>query len=183
MAQTLEQRIRKVIKQHYTDELWSFREDVNYKDATKAFVADLARAIRGELEYATDFTNEVAKYNKGGGTDRIFGGLIRRLRIKRGITQAQLADKVGVCVEFLDTLEQGRIAAAVYLYMEAYYALKPTKKEIEELSDSFAQCKTPEAMIRDVIETYYGLGLWSFKPDVSYEDAIGPFIKSLAALR
>jgi len=74
MAQTLEQQIRRVIKQQYGEELWSFREDVNYKNATRAFVADVARAIKGEVEYASDLTDEVAKYNKGSGVDRPLAG-------------------------------------------------------------------------------------------------------------
>jgi transcriptional regulator with XRE-family HTH domain len=182
MAQTLEQRIRRVIKEHYGEELWSFREDVNYKDATKAFVADVARAIRGEVEYPSDFANEVAKYNKGGGVDRTIGGIIRKLRIKKGIDQERVAASIGACVDFLDALECGRIAASAHLYMEAYNALKPTKNEMTIFTDCITQCKKPEEMIRDVIETYYGMGLWSFRPDVSYEEAIAPFIKSLAAL-
>lgn len=182
MAQTLEQQIRRVIKQHYGEELWSFREDVNYKDATRAFVADVARAIRGELEYPNNFTDEVAKYNKGGGIDRAIGGIIRALRVKKGVTQEQLAASIGVCVDFLNTLESGRIAAPAHLYAEAYRALKPTDDEMGIFIDCFTQCKKPEEMIRDVIETYYGVGLWSSKPDVSYEEAIEPFIRSLATL-
>lgn len=183
MAQTLEQQIRRVIKQHYGENLWSFREDVDYRDATKAFVADVARAIKGELEYPSDFRDEVAKYNKGSSTDRTAGGLIRDLRIKKSVTQEQLAPKIGVCVEFLDALERGRIAAAAYLYVKAYHALKPTRKELEEFGEGLVKYKTPEAKIRDVIETYYGLGLWCFKPDVGYEEAIGSFIKDLVALK
>jgi transcriptional regulator with XRE-family HTH domain len=182
MAQTLEQQIRRVIKQHYGEELWSFREDVNYKDATRAFVADVARAIKGEVEYASDLTDEAAKYNKGSGVDRAIGGIIRKLRIKKGVAQEQLAPSIGVCVEFLDALESGRIAASAHLYIEAYHALKPTKSEMAIFTDGIAQCKKPEEMIRDVIEIYYGMGLWSFKPDVGYEEAIEPFIQSLAAL-
>jgi transcriptional regulator with XRE-family HTH domain len=182
MAQTLEQRIRRVIKQHYGEELWSFREDVNYKDATKAFVADVARAIKGEVEYASDLTDEVAKYNKGSGVDRAIGGIIRKLRIKKGVAQEELAAGIDVCVEFLEALESGRIPASVNLYVDAYHALKPTKNEMATFTDGIAQCKKPEEMVRDVIEIYYGMGLWSFKPNVSYEKAIEPFIKSLAAL-
>jgi len=47
---------------------------VNYKNATRAFVADVARAIKGEVEYASDLTDEVAKYNKGSGVDRPLAG-------------------------------------------------------------------------------------------------------------
>jgi transcriptional regulator with XRE-family HTH domain len=182
MAQTLEQRIRRVIKEHYGEELWSFREDVNYKDATKAFVAEVARAIKGEVEYASDLTDEVAKYNKGGGIDRTIGGNVRKLRIKKGVDQEQLAASIGVCGEFLDALESGRIPASAHLYVEAYHALKPTKNEMATFTDGITQCKKPEEMIRDVIETYYGMGLWSFMPNVGYEEAIEPFIKSLTAL-
>src|SRR6266702_6151485 len=182
MAQTLEQQIRRVIKQHYGENLWSFREDVNYKEATKAFVADVARAIKGELEYSTDLTDEVAKYSKGGSADRAIGGTVREMRIRKSITHEQVATTVGVCVEFLDALEDGRIAAPVHLYADVYHALKPTRKEMKYFADGITRYKKPEEMIRDVIETYYGLGLWSFKPDVSYEEAIEPFIKSLVAL-
>lgn len=182
MAQTLEQQIRRVIKQHYGEHLWSFREDVNYKDSTKAFVADITRAIRGELEYATDLTDEVAKYNKGSSVDRAIGETVRELRIKKGITQEQISIAVGVCVEFLDALERGHVAAPVYLYADVYHALKPTRNEMEFFANSITRYKKPEEMIRDVIEVYYGLGLWSFKPDVSYEEAIEPFIKSLVSL-
>jgi transcriptional regulator with XRE-family HTH domain len=182
MAQTLEQQIRRVIKQHYGEELWSFREDVNYKDATKAFVADVVRAIKGEVEYPSDLTDEVAKYNKGSSIDRAIGGIVRKLRLKKGVAQEQLAASIGVCVEFLGALESGRIAAPAHLYMEAYRALKPTKNEMAIFTDGITRCKKPEEMVRDVIEIYYGISLWMFHPQRSYEDAIEPFIKSLAAL-
>lgn len=182
MAQTLEQQIRKVIRQHYGEDLSMFREDVNYKNATRSFVADVAKSLRGEIIYPTHFSDEVAKYNKGGSAERSVGMAIKNLRVKRGISREQLAAKVGFRVDFLAALEDGRLAAGVNLYVEAYYALKPTKKEIDVFGHSIGHCRTREALIQDVIETYYGLNLWTFKPSVSYEEAIKPFIKSLAAL-
>ena len=182
MAQTLEQQIRKVIKQHYGEDLSMFREDVNYRNATRSFVADVARSLRGQIIHSDDFTDEVAKYNKGGSAERSVGKVIKNLRIKRNVTREQLAAKVGFSVDFLAALEDGRFAAGVNLYVDAYYALKPNKKEIEAFGHSISYCRTREALIQDVIETYYGLNLWTFKPSASYEEAIKPFIKSLVSL-
>lgn len=182
MAQTLEQQIRKVIRQHYGEDLWSFREDVGYKNATKSFVTAIAKSLRGEIVYATDFPDEVAKYSKGGSAERAAGAAVRKLRIKKDITLEQLAANVGVHPEFLDALESGRLAAGVNLYVDAYYALKPTQKEVKAFGDSIDNCRTQEAAIRDVIETHYGLSLWALRPEVSYEEAIHPFVKSLSAL-
>jgi transcriptional regulator with XRE-family HTH domain len=182
MAQTLEQQIRRVINQYYGEDLWTFRDDVNYRDGTKAFVADLARAIRGELEYASDFSNELAKYTKAGGIDRGFGGVIRKLRIKRGITLEELAQTLGFNADFLDNVEQGRIAASVDIYINAHKALKPTEAERKEFIDHITSDKHREVMIRDVIELYYGISLWMFRPGLGYEEAIEPFIKSLVKL-
>lgn len=182
MAQTLEQRIRRVIKEHYGENLWAFRDDVNYKEGTKAFVAAVALAIKGKIEFASDLQDEVAKYSKGGGADRVIGGVVRKLRLKRDMTLEGVAAKVGYCVAFLDAMERGRLTLPAYMYMDAYYAMKPTRKEIELIGEAISERFAPESMIQDVIETYYGMSLWAFKPDVSYEEAIAPFIRDLAAL-
>ena len=126
---------------------------MNYRNATRSFVADIARSLRGQIIHSDDFTEEVAKYNKGGSAERSVGGAIKNLRLKRGVTREQLASKVGFRVDFLAALEDGRFAAGVNLYVEAYYALKPTKKEIEIFGHSIGHCRTREALIQDVIET------------------------------
>jgi transcriptional regulator with XRE-family HTH domain len=182
MAQTLKQQIRRVIKQHYGEDLATFREDVNYQQGTEAFVTDVTRAIRGELRFSLDLPNEMAKYIKPGGVDRSVGETIRNLRVKKEITQEQLAAMIGFDVGFLVALEDGHIAATIDVYIDTYDALKPTKKEREEFAHSISLYKTPESIVRDVIEIYYGMNLWMFHPGVSYEDAIGPFIRSLTTL-
>lgn len=182
MAQTLDQQIRRAIKQHYGENLWTFRDDVNYKDGTKAFVADIAKVIRGELEYLSDLPDEIAKYTKASSADRAMGGAIKSLRIKKGVTQERLAKVTGLNADFLCNLENGRIAATVDLYIDAHRSLDPNKKERKEFVDHVSRYKSREAMIRDVIELYYGISLWAFRPKLSYEDAIEPFIKSLSAL-
>ncbi|HEU5187135.1 MAG TPA: helix-turn-helix transcriptional regulator, partial [Candidatus Saccharimonadales bacterium] len=118
MAQTLEQQIRRVIRQQYGDALWTFRDDANYRKATEAFVSDVARAIRGELRFSLDLPNEVAKYIKAGGVDRVVGETIKNLRIKKGVTRGQLAETRGYNVDFLAALEEGRIAATVDMYLD-----------------------------------------------------------------
>jgi len=182
MAQTLEQQIRKVIRQHYGEDLSMFREDVNYKDATKSFVADIARSLRGEILYASHFSDEVAKHNKGGSAERAVGRVIKDLRMEKGIAIEDLAAKLGYHTEFLAALEGGKLAAGVNIYVDAFYVMKPTKKQINAFSDSIHDCRTRESLIQDVIETYYGINLWSFKPDLNYEEATRPFIRSLAQL-
>jgi transcriptional regulator with XRE-family HTH domain len=182
MAQTLEQQIRRVIKQHYKDDLWTFRADANYREGTKAFVADIGQAIKGELEYASDLSNVLAKYTKASSIDRGFGGAIRKLRIKREIPIEQLAQIRGFDVGFLDALEQGRVVASADMYINTHKALKPTKAERKEFLSHITCDKRREEMIREVIELYYGISLWAYRPDLSYEEAIKPFVKSLAAL-
>jgi hypothetical protein len=60
MAQTLKQQIRRVIRQHYGDGLSLFRDEANYRDGTEAFVTDVARAIRGELEFVSMLQSDIA---------------------------------------------------------------------------------------------------------------------------
>jgi len=182
MAQTLEQQIRRVIRQHYGENLWMYRDDVNYRDGTKDFVTDVAKAIRGELEYLSDLPNPIAKYSKLSSTDRKLGQIICELRARRDVSQEQLATITGFSIEFLIALEKGHIVPAASVWGTAYHALNPTKKENKELMKDFARDKTPEEMVREVVELYYGWNLWAFKPGGSYEEAIEPFIKSLAAL-
>ena len=121
-------------------------------------------------------TSQEAKYLAA------FGQRIAELRRRRKLTQEQLASKIGYNAEFLDALENGRVVPPIDVWGKAYHALKPTKRENEVfMSDVFSD-KTPEEMIREVIELYYGWSLWAYKPQVSYEEAIEPFIKSLAVL-
>lgn len=183
MARTLEQQIRKVIKQHYGENLWMFRDDVDYREGTKDFVTDVAKAIRGELEHASDLPNPLARYTKYSSADRALGRVISELRARRNITQEQLADTIGFKVDFLAALEKGQIVPAVGVWGTAYHALKPTEQENEELMSGIFSDNNREEVIREVIETYYGWSLWAFKPGVSYEEAVEPFIRSLAALR
>ncbi len=182
MAQTLEQRIRRVIRQQFGEDLWMFRDDANYYEGTKHFVTDVAKAIRGELEYLSDLSNPIAKYSKFSSTDRALGLGICRLRTKRGITQEQFADTLGFSVEFLEALEKGNIIPVVNIWGAAYRALRPTKEEYEQFMNGAFRDSTREEMIREVTELYYGWSLWAFKPGGSYEEAIEPFIKSLTAL-
>ena len=182
MARTLEQQIRKVIKQHYGENLWMFREDVNYREGTEDFVRDVAKAIRGELEYLSDLPNPIAKYSRMSTIDRALGGFIKELRIKRCLTQEQLAKKVNFRVDFLDHLEKGHVNPGMGVWGDAYHALEPTDEEGAELGKAFESGRNREDMIREVIELYYGWNLWIYKPEVSYEEAIEPFVKSLASL-
>lgn len=182
MAQTLEQQIRRVIKQHYGEDLWTFRADTNYRNATKAFVADIAKVIRGELEFLIDLPDEIAKYTKASSTDRAMGAAIKSLRIKKGVSLQQLGNVTGLNLDFLDNLENGRIAATADIYLDVHRLLKPTEQERKVSIEKIDGYKTCEALIRDVIELYYGIGLWTFYPKLGYEEAIKPFIQSLAAL-
>jgi len=36
-----------------------------------------------------------------------------------------------------------------------------------------------EKQIKQIIKKHYGLHLWSYKPDLEYNDAIAPFVTSL----
>lgn len=182
MARTLEQQIRKVINQHYGENLWMFRDDVGYREGTKHFVADVAKAIRGELGNSGDLPNPLAKYSKFSSTDRMLGELICKMRTRRGLTWEQLADAAEFNVEFVAALEKGYIIPSIDVWGAAYHALKPTKREDKELGALMLRDRTREEIVREVVETYYGLSLWAFKPTVGYEEAIEPFIKSLAAL-
>lgn len=182
MAQTLEQRIRKVIRQHYGENLWMFREDVDYREGTKDFITDVTKAIRGELRYSSDLPNSLAKYSKFSSTDRMLGELIRKVRTRRGLSRQQLADAAGYNVEFVVALEKGYVIPAIDVWGTTYHALKPNKREDKELAACMMRERTREEIIREVVEVYYGLSLWVFKPGASYEEAVEPFIKSLAAL-
>jgi transcriptional regulator with XRE-family HTH domain len=114
--------------------------------------------------------------------DQGTGEAIRNLRIKKEVGQEQLAEKMGVSVAFLDSLERGRISATIGIYVKAYGSLDPTFDEAKNFSEVLGHDETKEEMIQDVIELYYGMNLWIFHPELSYEEAINPFIRSLAAL-
>lgn len=51
------------------------------------------------------------------------GGLIRRLRTRRGVTQAELASRTGVHRTYLSRTERGRVMPSVITLMQIAHAL------------------------------------------------------------
>jgi len=96
------------------------------------------------------------------------GRRMRRARIERGITQAELALSAGVGANYIPRLERGemvpsveaawRIARALGMSLDALCG-RPPKRNGEELADVLGRLqKTDVAALRRVLEALESLG-------------------------
>jgi len=115
MAKTLKQQIRKTIKQHYGEDLWTFRADVNYGEATESFVNALSQVIKGKIEYSSDWQCDLAKYEKPNSLDISLGGRLKDVRLQKNMTVEEVAKGIGVHPDYLVDLEQGRVGSHLSL--------------------------------------------------------------------
>ena len=182
MGRTLTQQIRKVIREHYSEHLSSFRDDVNYSDGTKSFVHDLARMLKGEIKRDKDWGCDLAKYSRADSVDVELGKRLKTVRLQKGIALQDLAKKINMHTAYLDAIENGAVVTLFDKIIDIARALKVTKKDSVYILDSLIENITLKQRIKDVIELYYGKNLWYFRPEVGYEESIAPFIKSLAEL-
>jgi len=100
--------------------------------------------------------------------------------------------------DYLNAFEEGKIMTFPHHIAGELLAMKATRKEESYIYDymmSYSANLTPgrhttvkvsqgllDQRIRDVIDYYYGLNLWIFRPEVTYEDSISPFVQSLLCL-
>ena len=183
MARTLSQRIRKIIKQHYGDNLDTFRPDVSYRDGTESFVKALSQVIKGEIKWAYDWECDLAKYGgRPGPLDINIGRRLRDIRLWKEMPLEDVAAKMGVHLTYLDELEQGKLTPCMGIIGDAMNALDATRKEKMYIADEFMDEPTTQEWIWYVIEMYYGRSLWTLRPEVSYEESIEPFVKALMEL-
>ena len=182
MARTLKQQIRKTIKQHYGEDLWSFRVDVNYGKATESFVAAVLEVLKGRIEYCSDWQCDLAKYDKAGPLEAEIGKRLREVRIQKNLTLEEVAARTGVCLSFLDNLEQGKIVADIVIFVKVRDSLRATRKQRTYIAGAFGREIPVEDRIKDAINLHYGLNLWTLRPQFEYEESIAPFVQALAGL-
>lgn len=182
MGRTLKQQIRKVIRQHYGEHLASFRDDVCYRDGTESFVSGLSRVLKGEIEYERDWTCDLAKYSRGGSLDREIGKRLKVVRLQKGVSLEELAERTGFNQGYLDALENGDIVTFFEPIGDALKALKATRKDKVFVINAMSVTIPLKEGIHDVIKLHYGKSLWYFHPNVKYEQSVEPFVQSLVAL-
>jgi transcriptional regulator with XRE-family HTH domain len=182
MARTLKQQIRKTIKQHYGEDLWSFRADVNYGEATESFVTAISEVLKGRIEYCSDWQCDLAKYDKAGPLEAEIGKRLREVRVHNNLTLEEVAAKVGVCSSFLDNHEQGKIVADIGIFIKVRDSLRATRKQRSYITGAFGREIPVEDRIKDAINLHYGLNLWALRPQFEYEESIAPFVQALAGL-
>jgi len=122
----IEQHIKDIIMDHYGWDLWASRSQDSYDQGIKSFVNTLAdlveQAQRGEQPDADKFKGPI---------DDIRGDLnvqiwdkVRQLRRAKGISQARMAEVIGVDPEYYADLERGAAWARTVDLKDALTVLK-----------------------------------------------------------
>jgi len=182
MAKTLKQQIRKTIKQHYGENLWTFRADANYGEATESFVNALSRVIKGKIEYKSDWQCDLAKYEKPSSLDISLGGRLKDVRLQKNMTVQEVAKGIRVHTDYLVDLEQGRVGGQLSVLVDALESMSATHKDKAYVAETFRKDIPVKDLIRDVIQLFYGRNLWTFSPQFEYEESIAPFVQALVDL-
>jgi transcriptional regulator with XRE-family HTH domain len=184
MARTLKQQVRKVIKEYYGNSLSKYARMAGDGKLIDTFVSALAHAIKpySVSSPSIDCTCKLTWFDGHPSPNDIeFGKRIRTLRIKSLISVKELATKMGVHPDYLDELEKGKLSPRSGTRDTVTRALGlPNAKDY--LSQDLDEAAETEAWIRFTISEYFGRSLWSFHPEVSYEESIDPFVKALVDL-
>lgn len=184
MPRTLKQQVRKVIKDHYGDALAKYAEMAGDKKLLDTFVSALAHAISpyGVSSPSLYCTCQLTCFDgHPSPLDIELGKRIRILRIRCLMSIKELAAKIGVHSDYLDELENGKLTPSEdFRYIAARALELPYAKDY--LSQDIDETMETEAWVRHAIAMYFGRSLWSFHPEVSYEESINPFVKALVDL-
>jgi transcriptional regulator with XRE-family HTH domain len=184
MARTLKQRVKKVIREHYGDALASYARMAGDVKILDTFVSALAHAIEpyGVRAPSIDCACKLTWFD-GHPTplDIEFGKRIQTLRIQSLMSVKELAGRMGVHPDYLDGLEKGKITPSedfrdrAARILEIPYASAYLSQDLDEAIET-------EAWVRYTIAEYFGQSLWSFRPEVSYEESIASFVQALIGL-
>lgn len=184
MARTLKQQVRRIIKEHYGDALINYARLTGDVKVLDTFVSALAHAIKpyGVTSPSINCTCKLAWF-EGHPTpiDIELGKRVRTLRIQSLMSVKELAAKMGVHPNYLDELEKGKITPSndtretIARVFEALHAETYLWQDLDEKVET-------EAWIKYTIAMYFGRSLWAFRPGVSYEESIDPFVRDLVGL-
>ncbi len=182
MARTLKQQIRKIIKEHYGEGLGMYRGEDSHK-IMDAFVNALARAIKPGCELPVDCMCELVNFDGHPSPNDIYlGKRIRFLRLQKGMSLEKLAARMGMQPNYLSELERGKLTPNMDIYDIIARASKATHEEKKFLMQDIDEKAETEAWIRYAIAMYFGRSLWTFHPEVSYEESVTPFVQALIGL-
>ncbi|HEV2402620.1 MAG TPA: helix-turn-helix transcriptional regulator [Candidatus Saccharimonadales bacterium] len=183
MARTLKQQIRNVIRQHYGKELDVYAQMAgDRKGLMNAFVDSLARDIKIGSVPPVDCKCQLNNFDgQPSPIDIELGKRIRTLRIQCLISVQELASRMGVHPDYLSELEQGKLTPHRNTRDVVLRALGVPHFRTYLLRDLDEEGET-EAWIRYTISRHFGRSLWSFRPEVSYEESITPFVRALLDL-
>ena len=190
----LQRQIDRTIKQYYGWNIGSFRPELDYFEGLAPFLWSLTKALTGR----PDNGECNAPFARADVPDKEIGNRLKGLRLKKSMTLTKVAAKMGVHSDYLNGLEDGKVMAFPHHIGGELRAMKATRKEKDYVYDymmSYSANLTPgshnagmlvrgllDQRVRDVIDHYYGLNLWIFRPEVSYEESIAPFVQSLLCL-
>jgi transcriptional regulator with XRE-family HTH domain len=184
MARTLKQQVRKVIKDHYGNTLANYAQMAGDGKLLETFVSALAHAIKPYSipSPSVDCTCKLTWFDgHPSPIDIELGRRIRTLRIQSLMSVKELATRMGVHPDYLDELEKGKLTPSDNTRDTVARSLGlPGVKAY--ISQDLDETTETEAWIRFVIAEYFGRSLWSFHPDVNYDESIDPFVKALVDL-
>jgi len=183
MARTLKQQIKHVIRRYYGDELDIYAQmQGDRKGLMDAFVDSLARDIKLGSVPPVDCKCQLSNFDgQPSPVDIEFGKRIRTLRIQSLMSVQELANRMGVHPDYLNELEQGKITPHRNTRDIVIHALGSPYLRVYLMQDLDEDGET-EAWIRYTISRHFGRSLWSFRPEVSYEESITPFVRALLDL-
>ena len=105
----LKEQFTKIISWHYEKELWHSRPEEAYEESIEPFVDDLVRAADC-YKNGRNFgfhQNDETETNATTVLGEKIGQKIKELRLKNGLSLAQLAEKAEISTEYLLSIEYG----------------------------------------------------------------------------
>lgn len=183
MAQALKRQVRKVIKEHYGNNLRTYmRKAGDGPKLMEIFVTALAHAIQPGCVPPVNCICEINQFDgHPSPIDIELGKRIRDTRVEHKLSIEELAARMGVHPDYLDELEQGRLTPDGDIYDRVANALG-TPGVREQLARDLDEQTEAEGWIRYTIARYFGRSLWTFRPELSYEESVGPFVRALVSL-
>lgn len=183
MAQALKRQIRKVIRDHYGNAVRTYtRKAGDGPKLMEIFVTDLAHAIQPGCVPPVNCICEINQFDAHPSPiDIELGKRIRNTRVEHRLSIEELAARMGVHPDYLDELEQGRLTLDGDIHDRVANALGTPGVRKRLTRDLDEQTET-EGWIRYAIARYFGRSLWTFRPELSYEESVGPFVQALVNL-
>ena len=112
----LKEQFTSIIALHYDRELWHCRPEQSYEEAIEPFVNDLIRIAtyhkRGWKFHSFKYDDALALLVPT--TGEHIGDRIRELRLRKGWSLAQFANKTEIDAEYLQSVERGESILRVW---------------------------------------------------------------------